>query len=418
MNYLIHTHKTRKAMVLPLAILMITIIALVGLALLRLGLDSRVFAARTTSGLTARGAADAGIIKALVEMQNNLVEAKAGGPTVRKDEIELAAEVDIPLPSSGAKYSYSVGPYVSGQGFTITSTGYYAGQTKTVKARIGFRSLLFGIGVKNTVDVKLGTTFTNTPPEAEMTVHTNSTESNQILLKMGVVIPGDVAIGLGGDLDEVIFTKKDTVIMGDTYQSEPIDFPLPEPPVGLSAGIVEFVEPDPITEPDVDPYFLINSSGVFTSLTIDIGDTLYISSFDPENYPLVEVYIEGDTRLHNNASLIVAAGTIAHIYLGGNLISDNGSDIYNENLSAATLTLYGLEGCTVIDLKAKSDFYGYIYAPNAEIILFNSGDFYGAITGDSFAMKNSGVFNYVAEIADSVFIDKNFDFKIVSWWEE
>ena len=71
-----------------------------------------------------------------------------------------------------------------------------------------------------------------------------------------------------------------------------------------------------------------------------------------------------------------------------------------------------------MDLKAKSDLYAAIYAPDAVINLFNSGTFTGAIVGNSFYMKNSGVFIYDTSLAYGFIDDPAAVFDLVRWWED
>src|SRR4030042_2035274 len=57
---------------LPLALLAIVLLLVMGSTLLSMGLTSRIFSVRTTSDIKARCAADAGLTKALYEMNEKL----------------------------------------------------------------------------------------------------------------------------------------------------------------------------------------------------------------------------------------------------------------------------------------------------------------------------------------------------------
>ena len=70
MNRLLQSKKRGSA--IPLAAVAVLILLAMGTGLLSLGLHSRINSIRTTSGIAARCAADAGLVKALFEMNEKL----------------------------------------------------------------------------------------------------------------------------------------------------------------------------------------------------------------------------------------------------------------------------------------------------------------------------------------------------------
>ncbi len=62
----------KRGSAIPLAVVAVVILLAMGMGLLRLGLNSRIFSIRTTSDIAARSAADAGLTKALFEMNEKL----------------------------------------------------------------------------------------------------------------------------------------------------------------------------------------------------------------------------------------------------------------------------------------------------------------------------------------------------------
>jgi hypothetical protein len=68
--------------------------------------------------------------------------------------------------------------------------------------------------------------------------------------------------------------------------------------------------------------------------------------------------------------------------------------------------------------KNSSDFYGVIYAPNAEIIMDNSANLYGAIVAKDFEQRNSGTFNYDASLRDASVNDEAVRFVVTNWTEQ
>ncbi len=95
----IQSAKSGSALVIVmLAAIMFSIM---GAALLRLGLSSRIFAVRTASQIKARCAADAGIVKALYEMNEKF-------EITPWSENPLPQATDEILPESGDTFSYTV----------------------------------------------------------------------------------------------------------------------------------------------------------------------------------------------------------------------------------------------------------------------------------------------------------------------
>ena len=101
-------------MALTLILFAVILLALMGMALLNLGFQSRISAIRTAQGIQARWSADAGLVKAVVEMNNRLT-AKTWSDTSMPS---AAKEV---LLQSDQSFSYQVGKDGSGN-YTVTST--------------------------------------------------------------------------------------------------------------------------------------------------------------------------------------------------------------------------------------------------------------------------------------------------------
>jgi len=68
--------------------------------------------------------------------------------------------------------------------------------------------------------------------------------------------------------------------------------------------------------------------------------------------------------------------------------------------------------------KNSSDFYGVIYAPNAEVIMNNSANLYGAVVAKNFQQMNSGTFNYDASLRDASVNDEAVRFVVTNWHEQ
>jgi len=72
----------------------------------------------------------------------------------------------------------------------------------------------------------------------------------------------------------------------------------------------------------------------------------------------------------------------------------------------------------VFDLKAKSSWYGAIYAPNADISIKAGADLYGSFIGSSFENKAGGFIWYDAALQNVSTTDIGVAFIVERWHEE
>lgn len=125
-----------------------------------------------------------------------------------------------------------------------------------------------------------------------------------------------------------------------------------------------------------------------------------------------------DVTLGNSAEIVVDANGSLIMYIGGSFEGKNSSAINNRTKDPKKCKIYGLFTCTEMRFKNSSDFYGAIYAPNAEIIFDNSADAYGSIVAKKFEQKNSAKFNYDASLRNANVSDEAVRFVIKQWREE
>ena len=392
----------RSGSVLPFAVTMVVLLFIIGLGLMRLGLGARLACAKTTAQLTARAAADAGFIQAMRLMNARLASKPWDGSPI-------AAVSDVPLAGADATFSYTVTD--AGSYYQIASTGKSGSAQRTVYGRLAIGSLLFGIGVKDIIDVKVGAIF-NAPADSGFAIRTNSVVDNAIVLKSGVTIPGDVICGPGGNTDDVVNIKSSTVITGETYSAmDEIDFPPVVLPADLQSTALtnyNYVAGTPIIG-SVDP---ANPRCIkLDNIDIPNGGVQRIQGH-------CKIYVVGTTTLRQSAELIVDSGASMQMYLGGNMVAgnSNGLDNLNTNLPEA-LTIYGLSTCTQMDLKAKGDvFFGYVYVPDAALRVYAKNTLAGAFVGKSFTLTNSASFTFIPPTNTD---DNDPDsYLFLRWWEE
>jgi hypothetical protein len=363
-----------------------------GVGLLSLGLHGRLFAIRTASEITARGAADAGLTKAVFEMNEKL-------KIIPWDDSTLPQAADEPLPHCDATYSYVVTGTYSG-GYTVESVGKSANATKRVVGTLRLGGIFdWGIVVKETAVLMAGTLvdgYDSSDPTADVGVRvgTLSEDLGDIILKSGVHVDGEILFGI------------------DYY------FPDVDPPSWL---------PDKGADIDVTG----------TTMTIGSGDSGQYASIHLQQKLMptgpnttsvvpgileiegdVTLYITGDVWLGHSCEIIIKPDSSLTMYVDGDFITGNSSGVNNQTKIPKNFMLFGTGVDQKFELKAKEDWYGAVYAPYADVIIKAKGDSYGAFIAENFENKAAGNTWYDGALSDVKLDDIGARFVIKRWYEE
>jgi len=401
----------RPGSALVLVTIAAVLLTLVGVALLQVGLSSRLFAIGSVHKIKAFSAADAGLTMAIYEMNEKL-----------KDQIwnsdELPEATDVCLPCCDGICSYAVAGDLGG-GYSITSVGEAGRAKKTVKTTIELRGMFeSAILTKSNLVLKSGTLidgYNSQDPldtETNADIATQSTADSSITLNAGVIVNGDVKVGLGGNPDTAIKDLGAT-IAGSKYGATTKD-PLPQMTVPadlfyMGTSIDAKGSTVTIGPADSGTYTEINlkSTGVPGIIEIDGGD--------------VELHITGDIQVGQSCEIVVKDGSSLILYADSDIHCRENSGINVENPAneAETLQLYatGREAQN-FDIKAKSEWVGVVYAPNADVDLYANGDVYGSVVADNFEFKAGGNYHYDKALKNVTNEDKGVRFVIKRWEEE
>ena len=376
----------------------VVMLLVIGAGVMSLGLHSRRFAVHTSSEMTARFAADSGLTKAFYEMNEKL-------KVIPWNDSSLPEGTDEDLLNTDATYSYQVTGNLDG-GYTAESIGTYGMKQRTVKCSLPLQGLFeYAIFGDDYIHIKNGGTVDwYNSDDGSLQIGTNNTLADSIVLKNGALVNGDVVIGAGGDPD-VVIDKAGGTLTGSTFiMPEEYDLPQITVPEWLNALPSGGVITTNIT---------ISNSAKYDK--INLGNNKIITINGPVN-----LYIVGDIILKNSAQLriIDSNDVFLNLYVGGNIEVDNSSAINNLTEDASVLKIFGLESCESIVIKNDTDFYGAIYAPNASIVMMNSGDVYGSIVGKSVDQKNSADFIYDVSLKDVSIEEEGVRFVIKQWQEE
>jgi len=397
----------RRGSAIPLAVVAIIILLAMGIGLLSLGFNGRVFSMRTASDIAARCAADAGLTMALFEMNEKLKVKPWNDST-------LPEVIDVELPYSDQVCSYRVTGNLAG-GYEIASLGESGQARRAVSATIGLHGAFdHAILTKGNLWLKSGTIIDGynsadlSDTDVDVSIGSQSTSNDSVTLNNGVVVDGDVFAG-GGDLNAAI---KDlgAKITGGKYVSAPIALPEVTAPALPDKGTLSAKgNTIAITSADSGTYTAINlkSTGNPGVLEVSGGD--------------VVLYVTGDINLGNSCEIVVKGDATLTIYVDGNIVSGLGSGINTEAPpeQAATFQLYATgTGTQNFDIKAKSNFTGVIYAPNANVDLYATGNAYGSVVADSFEFKNGGNFLYDKALQKKNTVDDEAVIFVVTRWYE
>jgi hypothetical protein len=406
----------RRGTAIPLAVVAIILLLAMGVGLLNLGFNGRIYSLRTASDIAARCAADAGLTMALFEM-NRKLQVKP------YNEGTLPQAIDVMLPYSDEVCSYQVtGDLTSG--YVITSFGQSGQAQRAVQATIGLQSAFnHAILTKQTLALKSGTIvdgYNSSDPfdtDIDISIGSQSASDSSIVLNNGTTVRGDVFVA--GNLDSAIKDLGATV-SGDKYVSSPEPLPRVTAPALAGKGAISAAGTTVTLTP--------TDSGTYSSIDLQQSEII-VKKKVINTVPAVLVveggdvvlHVTGDIQLGNSCEIVVKDGSSLTIYSDGNIHCRNGSGINTEAPpeQADTLQIYATgAGAQFFDIKAKSEFTGIIYAPDADVDLYANGDAYGSIIARDFEYKAGGNFYYdeVLQKKDTV-NDEAVQFVVTRWHE-
>ena len=372
---------TRKGSSIVLVLCTIVILLVMGGALMSLGLHGRLRAARTISSIAARCAADAGLIKAVFEMNQRLKNETW-------DSDSLPQSLNEILPNSDATFSYEI-TGSSETGYVVRCIGHSGYTSRRVSAIVRLRGLFeYGILAQGTITLKSGTIvdgYDSADPSAtdvDVQIATTSTDAGDISLSPGATVDGEVLVGV------------------DAY------FPTVTPPPLPDTGAIT-VQSGTLT-------ITAAESGKYDYIDLKQGTTLVIDGGEE-----IVLHVTGNINLGQDSELLISEGTSLVIYLDGDLYARNSVGVNNTTKDSTNFILYGTGEDQTFDLKAKSEWYGAVYAPNADVTIRAGADVYGSFVTSSFQTQGGGSYVYYdAALQDVSETDTAVFFAVDRWFEE
>jgi hypothetical protein len=412
----ISSRKSGSVLVLVLLVVLISFIT--GTGLLALGTQSRVASINQVQDMMARSAADAGLERAIQEIDNTMTAGTWSDSVT--PYVSNAA-----LPFSDSIYSVKTA-YDTTDGYRITSVGTNRNRTHSINATLRLKSLFeYAILLKETLILKSGTTidgYDSRDPsitDVGLQIATVSTSPDQIILNMNTTVEGEVLAGVGSDTDAVIKDLGGTTEGKFNLIEEP-SFPQIIPPILTPMGTDISVAgiTTVITPADSGKYTGIRVEQVSEKIkgvtTVDLG-TLEVSGGE------VVLHVTGDIWLGQGCEILVKDDSTLILYVDGDITCGNDGGIgYSgspEDPSHVQLYATGT-GEQDFDLKAKDKWSGVVYAPNADITIFAKGDVYGSFIADSLEFKADGDMHYDAALSEVAVDEIGVRFVLNRWNEQ
>ena len=388
----------RRGSAIPLVMVVVMILLAMGVGLLDLGMKGRLYSIRTASDISARCAADAGMTMALYEMNEKL--------KVRPwNDSSLPEATDQSLPYCNAVFSYTVTGNPS-DGYTIESTGTSGNAERKVvcvlKPQGPFEFAVFAEDGAELKSSALVDWFNFGADDENLKVGTNSIASGAFSFKNSSTINGDVVVGVGGNPD-VVIDDFGATITGDTSALREENM---LPPI----AVPQWLDSLP-SSGSIQNNTTVTNSAKYSDINLKNSKTLLIDAD-------VTLYVMGEIILGNSAEIEIENDASLILYLGGDFEGKNSSTINNLTQEAKKLQIYCLDSCENMVFKNSSDFYGVVYAPNANVIMNNSANLYGAVVAKTFQQMNSTALNYDASLRDANVNDEAVHFVITNWHEE
>jgi hypothetical protein len=377
----------RSGSTLVIVVAIAGILAITGTGLLSLGLSTYRRAVYASQEVAARGAAEAGVAKALFVLKSY-------------DGVHLPSATNEAVPECSGRFSYTVS-LGTPDGLVVDATGMAGNVTKTIHTRLTARNALFcGIAIQQGATIKTGAQVLPAPGGSSPQLLTNTTTAGAVNLEASsITFQGDVVVGPGGN--------PPTVLVGESVVSGTISvaaattpFPAVTPPTGLP--VHEAITHDTTITEDAQ-YSEINLTGEAEEITIQ-GNRI--------------VYVTGTVNLQNKACIIVTPGSSLTLYVGGSVTLRHRASIREENYDPTKVLILGAASCTQIDLDDTFQLYGGLYAPTATVGLHDAAEVHGAIACNLLDPMEMGAKLYYDDRMAGVRMSTGSNSYAVSYWQD
>ncbi|MCK4905295.1 hypothetical protein KAS42_03525 [bacterium] len=396
-----------SGMALATVMIFTVILLMLGAAFLKLAMDERILAGK---GL--------GVNKAFFLAEAGLDRGKSWLKTESSSPISPVDPFGGIQSYGGGTYQVTVSPIISNSQYEVSSTGRFGNPavSKTLNIVMEVQSIfiyaafgdeditmksntytdsynsqdgLYG-GANIGLNGDIGTNAITTAPDYAISISDNAW------------VRGDAIIGPGGDIDSAISITDTGLIVGDISVSPSVQ---ELPPVVAPTGLTD------MGAIDLDGNLTINTSGQYSSINLDNASILTLDG------DLI-LYVTSDLRLNNNSQLVVTSDSTITIYLDGDFYQESNTAVNNVTKDPTKLTIYGTATADDVIWYSNSEFYGAIYAPNADILINSNAEIYGSIIGNTVTLDSNTRIHYDEALATTTGWGPGSHYVVISWEEE
>jgi len=354
-----------------MVLLAVAILLTAAAGLFVLDVHIHTWTSNTAAEIASRTAADAGLTRAVLEMNRKL--------KIKPWDKDLPFAINECLPYCAATYNYTVAGN-SESGYTIDSLGQAGVFTRRLNASLRLKNIFeYAIYAKtkilldnaSRVDTQQGSISTD--PNGDGTIVNNTAE-----------VDGKV----------------------ETESWElPVIMPPSEPPFDFTRrGIAKTTVLRP------------QDSGRYEFIYLTMGKRLRISGCDDKAKSVI-LYVTGDVVLQQSSDIEIDGDSALVLYVGGNMVVHNCCRINAVAKKPEKCLIFGLSSGQGIWLNNNADLFGVIYAPGATVCFSNNVDAVGAIVGKYVTMLNNSRLKYDRSLPDSSWLEFGLKFVVYRWWQ-
>ena len=106
------------------------------------------------------------------------------------------------------------------------------------------------------------------------------------------------------------------------------------------------------------------------------------------------IYVTGQINLSGGSRIDVALGGKANVYANGNVAVSGGSTINNLTQKPLSFNLWATNNVTSVNLSGGMQYYGTVYAPNANLNLSGGTKVSGSVVGKTTDLSGGGVVHF------------------------
>lgn len=377
---------------------------------------------RSYKSTAAISLAEAGVDRAIWELNHGDISSWSGGGSLRTMDISsfptsdgnVMGDIEILVDSLEGDYP------------VVESTGKvpYMGSlsvdriTRVVLERHDVSISLFDYGVFGDEGMELASNaeidsydsgngdYDPSNPGTNGNIGTNATHLGCIYLNANASVYGSAATGPESIPEDIIIEKPVSFITGAKQALDsPEELPSIIPPEGLTY-MGDYILDDGSSG-------TLSESGEYTNFRLSNSSSVTVNSD-------VTLYITGEFSMTSNTQLDITEDASLAMYLGGSFVQESNTQINNLTMDPTKFMLFGTDSFTGdMEWNSNTDFYGAVYVPRANVIYNSAANFYGSIMGKYVDIASQANIHYDEALANLEIVPGSMgSYYLVKSWQE